>query len=259
MVVQGSDAGISELAGEFHGLPVRVVPCPGRGVGRARNLGFREVRFASVAVTDDDCTVAPDWIGTARRLVAQDPLAIYTGQVMAAGDPVMTPATITDPTPRDFTGAVRCDRLYPNNMVCNASEVLAFGGFDTRFGPELPAEDGDFGYRWLRAGRGLRYEPSLRVWHHDWRSRDQLRELYRRYGRGQGAFYAKHLRTGDFAMLRFLFGDLYGATRTLASSVRRHQPELALAPLSILRGLPEGLRQGWRKFVPAGRHPRGRT
>ena len=71
------------------------------------------------------------------------------------------------------------------------------GGFDELFGPAEAAEDNEFCYRWLRSGGSLRYEPSLVVWHHDWRSPRELERLYVRYARGQGFFYAKHLRRGD--------------------------------------------------------------
>ena len=75
--------------------------------------------------------------------------------------------------------------MFPNNMVLRRSSVLAFGGFDERFGPGEAAEDNEFSYRWLRAGHSIRYEPALVVWHHDWRDPDELRRLYVAYARGQ--------------------------------------------------------------------------
>ena len=77
-------------------------------------------------------------------------------------------------------------------MALRRSVVLEFGGFDGSICPS--AEDNDFSYRWLRAGRHIRYEPDFVVWHHDWRTREQLERLYVGYGIGQGMVYGKHLR-----------------------------------------------------------------
>src|SRR6478735_1675316 len=109
---------------------------------------------------------------------------------------------------------------------------------DEGFCPATAAEDNDFCYRWLREGNRLLYEPALRVWHHDWRTADELREVYRRYGQGQGAFYAKHLRRGDLRMLGFLAKDLYGGARAATGAALLRQPERARAPLGLLRGIP---------------------
>lgn len=233
---------------EAGGIMARVISDESRGVGAASNLGLEHAREDTVAITHDDCTVSRDWVGVAERLIARRPEAIHTGTVEPGGEPWMVPSTIVDHHPRDFTGLALCNVLYPNNMVCDRARVLAFGGFDERFGPEIPAEDNDFCYGWLRSGRAMCFEPSLRVTHHDWRSRDELRLLHRAYGRGQGAFYAKHLREGDPMMLRFLLADLLGSTRAIAGAVVRRRRELAIEPRARLAGLPIGVVQGWRHF-----------
>src|SRR5438270_299876 len=82
--------------------------------------------------------------------------------------------------------------------VVPRSGARALGGFDERF-PN--ASDNDFGYRWLVSGRAMRFDPRLVVWHHDWRTPAQVRRLYWKYGRWQGAFYVKHLLQGDRRVL----------------------------------------------------------
>ena len=251
LVIDQSQSGeVAEVVGEFAALGPRAFACEGTGIARAVNLGLELSAHESVAITHDDCTVAPDWIGVASGLASSDPGAIFTGRVHpAGGDRWSVPSTIEDPIPHDYTGTPQCRVLYPNNMVCPRTGVLAIGGFDTRFGPA--AEDNDLCYRWLQGGNRLLYEPVLRVWHHDWRSPAELRDVYRSYGRGQGAFYAKHLRQGDGRMLRFLAEDLYGAVRATAAATVGRQPQRARAPLGLLRGLPGGLLRGWREFGPA--------
>lgn len=237
---------------EASGTKTHVITDVRRGVGAASNFGLEHVREDAVAITHDDCTVRRDWVGVAERLISRRPEAIHTGMVEPGGEPWAIPSTIVDRHPRDFTGLALCNVLYPNNMVCDRARVLAFGGFDERFGPEFPAEDNDFCYRWLRSGRAMWFEPSLRVTHHDWRSGDQLRLLHRAYGRGQGAFYAKHLRDRDPMMLRFLLGDFYGSTRAIGGAVLRRRWELAIAPRARLAGLPTGIVRGWRHFRSSG-------
>jgi GT2 family glycosyltransferase len=247
VVDQSHMTAVREVVQEFASSGARLIACEGQGVALANNLGLETASNEFVALTHDDCTVSVDWVGTASRLMSRDPTAIYTGTVLPAGCRWAIPSTIDDPSPHDYTGQRRCRVLYPNNMACARSDLLSFGGFDNRV---LAAEDNDLCYRWLRAGRRLLYEPSLRVWHHDWRSPQELRKLYRNYGRSQGAFYAKHLRSGDGSILWFLGEDILGVARATLSAALRGQPKRARAPWAMLRGLPGGLRQGWREFRP---------
>lgn len=248
LVTQGDGGAVDTLANEFTEMGVRVVPCPGRGVARGRNLGLSVAAHELVLITDDDCTVVPDWVGTAASLAAAHRGAIVTGRVLPVGDPDVVPSFKDDPEPHDFTGEVHGGALFPNNMVCERSAVLAAGGFDERFSPDEAAEDNDFCYRWLRAGGSLRYEPSLVVRHHDWRSADELRRLYVRYARGQGFFYAKHLRRGDRTMLRWIGRDVYWAARGAVAARVRRRPGWIDPRRGIARGLPGGFVRGVRVY-----------
>jgi len=248
VVDQSGDPAVASLVATFSEAGARLVPCPGRGVSRGRNLGLRQARHEIVLVTDDDCHVAVDWIGVGWRLMKQDSEKIVTGRVLPVGDPRAVPSTIDDPLARDYTGEARGGLLFPNNMVLNRSLVLAEGGFDELFGPEEAAEDNDFCYRWLRAGRRLVYEPELTVWHDDWRSPAELERLYARYARGEGFLYAKHLRQGDFRMLRFIARDLSWGVRSLASALLKGRPRWTDPRRATLRCLPAGFVYGWRVY-----------
>jgi len=240
----GTDT-VARLVEDAGGERARLVPCSARGTGTGTNLGLREARHETVLVTHDDCTVAPDWVGTATRLASEDPTAIFTGRVLPAGDPRHVPSTKDDPAPQNYTGKAQRGALYANNMVLNRRFALELGGFDDRV---LFAEDDDFCYRWLRAGRRLRYEPVLVVWHHEWRSPAELRRLYRRYYRGQGLMHAKHLRSGDLSVLRFLASDLYQGARGQLAALVRGRPSWTDPRPRVWRGLLPGLVAGWRRF-----------
>ena len=248
IVDQSGDASVRDLVAAFASIDARLVACAGRGVSKGRNLGLREARHEVVLVTDDDCTVAPDWVAKGWELIAAEDDGIVTGRVLPVGDPSAVPSWKEDERPHDFTGQVHAGALFPNNMALRRSVVLAAGGFDEHFGPAEAAEDNEFCYRWLKAGRGLRYEPALVVWHHDWRPPAQLDQLYVAYARGQGFLYAKYLRQGDLTMLRYIARDLYWALRGLASGLVKGRERWTDPRRGILRGLPGGLWHGWRVY-----------
>jgi O-antigen biosynthesis protein len=219
-----------------------------RGKGRASNLAMREAKHESVLFTDDDCTVDPEWVAAAVAALGRGSAAIVTGRVLAPSGAGHVPSTIDDPTPREYAGEPKVDALYCGNMACERSSVLAIGGFDERL--TLAAEDNDLCWRWLRAGRRIRYEPAMVVWHHDWRSPEQLDRLYVRYACGQGAFYGKHLRLGDRAVLRFLLRDIYYAGRAAVNALRKGGLGVDPWARGIMRGMPRGLIDGWRVARP---------
>jgi GT2 family glycosyltransferase len=248
VVDQSGDPAVAALTAEFSELGATLVTCQGRGVSLGRNVGLRAAAHEIVLVTDDDCTVAPNWVGTAWQTMRDDPEKIVTGRVLPVGEASAVLDVVDEPVARDYTGAARGGLLFPNNMVLNRRLVLEEGGFDERFGPEEAAEDNDFCYRWLRAGRRLIYEPELTVWHHDWRTPEELERLYARYARGEGFLYAKHLRQGDLRMLRFLTRDLAWAVRALASALVKRRPRWTDPRRATLRWLPGGFLHGWRVY-----------
>ena len=248
VVDQSHDATLVPLVDELGDGRTRVVASLGLGVARARNDGLRAATNDVVLVTDDDCTVPASWAASGWRLATTHPGAIVTGRVLPVGDPRAVPSTKDDPLPVDLSSERRGGWLFGNNMALPRAAVLDLGGFDERFGPEEAAEDNEFCYRWLRAGRPLRYEPSLVVQHHDWRSPEELERLYVRYARGEGFFYAKHLRRGDLRMLRFVVRDLAWGVRGLASGLLKGRESWTDSRRGVFKGMPGGFAAGWRAY-----------
>ncbi len=259
LVVDQSDGAVAKVVRSHGQRGARLVRCTGRGIATGTNLGLREAAHEHVLVTHDDCTVASDWIAAASRHAAASPAAIITGRVLAGGDPMAVPSTKTDGAPFDYTGTSHYGVLYPANMLLPRAAVLEFGGFDERPSLRVAAEDNDLCYRWLNDGRPLRYEPELVVTHHDWRSPEALERLYVAYGRGQGAFYAKHLLAGDRRMLGFILGDLGRGVRSVVGGVRHRTPRWTDERRGMPRGLPLGLAAGardeWALRSARGRGP----
>jgi GT2 family glycosyltransferase len=249
VVDQGGGRAAALLQDRFDSPVVRAIHDRGRGIARATNRGLRAATHPTVLVTHDDCTVDRDWIARGLDLLSRHG-GIVTGRVRPPHGARYVPSTIDEPEPSDWTGQVAAGALYPANMVVGREEFLAFGGFDERPGLRLAAEDNDLCYRWLIGGRSLRYEPSLVVWHHDWRSPEQLRATHVTYARGQGAFYAKHLVARDWRVVRLLAWDLRQGFTAPVKARRRGIPRWAEPyyemNVSLLRGLVAALPEAWR-------------
>jgi GT2 family glycosyltransferase len=251
---QSGHPAVDTLVDRFAAVGARVVRCAGTGEARNANTAIQAAKHEVLLRTDDDCTVRKDWVARTFDGLRADPEAMLTGRVLPQGPADRTPSTIDDPSPRIYQGVPHFDKLYTGNMAVRRSELLSVGGFDPRIQPA--ASDNDLCYRWLKAGRRLLYEPELVVWHHDWRSSDELEQLYFGYGRGQGLFYAKHLCRGDVALLPFLLRDLRWALRDLVYRLKAPRPSEREPWAGYPRGLPAGLLQGLRMFcrLPPDKH-----
>jgi GT2 family glycosyltransferase len=253
VVVDSSmDDRVERVVESFVDIGARLVPCEKRGLGHAFNLGLRAAAHETVLLTNDDCVVEPSWVEVGNALLDGRGDVIVTGRVRPGGDPHVVPSTIDESVPRVYRGAPGFF-LFTQSVALVRSAVIAFGGFDPRIGPS--AEDNDLSYRWLRAGRTIRYEPEFVVWHQDWRTKDQLARLYVDYGIGQGMVYAKHLRMRDIRIVRFVIRDAWAATRGLVDRVVRGARSHGDWRLGLAHGLPIGLARGWRTY---GRDPRER-
>jgi GT2 family glycosyltransferase len=247
VVDQSGGLGVSELVDDFGGLEARVVTSDRRNLAVGTNVGLRSARHDFVLVTHDDCRVAPSWVRVGLAHMTTWPEAVITGRVLPGGDPRAVPSTKDDPEPHDYTGERHCYALYANNMGLRRSAALHFGGFDEHF--EWPAEDNDFCYRWLRAGRTLRYEPDLVVWHDEWRTHDELERVYKAYAHAQGVFYAKHIRRGDLLLLRDVAGELAAGVRGAVSAPFTRRPRWTDHRRAVMPWLLVGFVEGWWRLA----------
>jgi GT2 family glycosyltransferase len=249
VVDQSGDEAVRAAVAGFAHAGAKLLTSPVRGKSPAVNLGMSGAAHEIVLLTDDDCTVDPSWVEAAWVHLSSDPEIIVTGRVLPVGDAAGIASLVGLEEPRDYTGQIHDDVLFGCNMACPRSHVLALGGFDYRV--QL-VEDNDLCYRWLRAGQQLRYDPSLVVWHHGWRTRRELERQFRGYARSQGIFYAKHLRRRDFGVLRFLVRDARRAARGIASRIIHGRREWPDARRTLPGGIIVGLITGWRRFGPRG-------
>ncbi len=220
------------------------------GLSRANNAGVRAARHDMLVFTHDDVLVSPGWYGSlVRALVAAGERAVVTGRVLPTAPHAeggFAPSLETRETPAVYSGRLRVGVIHPLNLALRRSALEEVGGFDERLGPGTPypaAEDNDLSFRLLEAGYRVVYTPEALLYHQAWRARSEYVGIRWSYGRGQGAYYAKHLSLRDPHVLGCLGNEF--VRRTLRAPVRfLSEPERARGDLAYAAGLVSGL-CGW--------------
>jgi GT2 family glycosyltransferase len=251
VIVDQSDSANAEVEQRVAGSErLHVIRDDGRGTARARNLGWRSVGSTWVAFLDDDTPPAPDWAESLRaELVAHPEVDMVSGPVAAErseddGLPALGGFAVEEP--QVLAGRyVRPWRVAGGICTVRRATVERIGGWDERLGPGAPeflaCEDMDFNYRLTRAGGRVYLTPRVRVSHDQWRTGDEVLDLYAAYNRAWGGVVMKHLKTGDpVGAARLAAGRLRGIWRI------RRSGQLARAELGgFLRGTARGLRHSW--------------
>lgn len=241
------------VAGADPRLNVQHLAMSGHGLGRSQNAGVAAAAGPVVAVLDDDCVAAPDWVATIRRRFAEpeapDALA---GRVLAlppAGERTAPVSLRESAHPRRFHG-----RAVPwligsgNNFAVRRERFLAIGGCDERLGPGSPGQGGvdmDLFYRLARDGGLVRYDPAVLV-HHERDTPAARRARRPMYGHGVGAMAALRLREGDWYMAPMLGRWIaLRAGRALGAALRLDAQRIGEEWL-MLRGTAAGFAHGLR-------------
>jgi GT2 family glycosyltransferase len=235
---------ISELAAG--GLNARHLPSSERGIAAATNRGLEQVRTPLVAVTHDDCRVRPDWLA---RLAARLPEVgdgVLTGRVEPVGDGIVLTVKLDDEPAVYRVPRIDSDVLFPPNMGFPLRLLGRVGAFDEHGSLLTAGEDNDWAYRLLRAGIPVIYDPTIIVGHLARFTASELPGLYRRYARGQGAFYGKYLRRGDRFIARRALRDLVRAPWLFLRGLATRNGELVAMGRGEVTGLPRGILAGLR-------------
>ncbi|HLZ20763.1 MAG TPA: glycosyltransferase [Ktedonobacterales bacterium] len=174
-----------------------------RGISTARNVGIVCARAEYIAVTDDDCEVAPDWLAVLVRELDAHPDVGFIGGALI-------------PIPYDpRTGYIPqflperrivVERRWPitdcfgASMAVRRAALEKAGLFDEWIGPGAKfsvLEEQDLCHRVLLAGYRVVITPEASVLHFGLRTGAEIAGLWKRDSRGIGGFYAKELRCGD--------------------------------------------------------------
>jgi GT2 family glycosyltransferase len=248
VVHQGSDPAVAAWVARLRALGLEVCHLPSAqvGIAAATNRGLERVRTPLVAVTHDDCRVRHDWLERMSARVREIGDAILTGRVEPEGDGVVL-TIITSPTPAVHTRPlVDGDVLFPPNMGFPMRLLERIGYLDEHPSLRYAGEDNDWAYRALRAGVPIVYDPTVTVSHLAWQGEDALPGIYRRYARGQGSFYGKHLRRGDLFIARRVLRDLVRGPWLLLRGVASRNRDLTAMGRGEVTGILPGIVAGLR-------------
>lgn len=228
------------------GLSAVHVPSQQRGRSAGINRGLERVTTRFVAITDDDCLADARWLATMAARLKEYPNAIITGRVDPAGETDVAFCVVPSREQRVFERPqLKAQPLIGGNMGVAMAEAGRVGPFDES-DCLRSAEDSDWGYRALRLGIPIRYEPEVIVQHYNWRSSGQRAQRYREYARSQGGFYGKHLRNWDgLIWLQAARGLVRGPIRWLGGLIRHDQDMIDRGradTLELLPGMITGLR-----------------
>jgi GT2 family glycosyltransferase len=219
------------------------------GAGRARNLGWRAAENEVVAFVDDDIIVAPDWTDAVRAVFAARPdLGFVTGRVTPPDDQIDSehPIAIVD-APDAFDHQPRTARHegISGNFAARREVLMPLGGFDELLGPGAHfkggGDDFDLFDRMIAAGAPGRYEPSIRAYHDQWRSKKERLKVDYGYAVGSGARLAKLMRS-DRSHARALAKELFWrwGLKDLGFAIRKRYEYAALAAVLRLFGFVRG-------------------
>jgi GT2 family glycosyltransferase len=240
------------------GLDIQQVVLGVRGIAAATNEGLRGVDTRYVATTHDDCLVADDWVESLARILPEIGDAVLTGRVEPGGDGLVL-TTVTSNQRKIYTRPlIDGDVLFPPNMALAIDVFKDVGAYDEHPSLRVAGEDSEWAHRALRAGFPIVYEPQVVVTHLAWQESSELGKTYRRYARGQGAFYAKHLLRGDLFAFRRALRDLARAPYLLTRGLVTNNRDLVAMGAGEVLGLPVGIVAGMRGRVSLRRRERSR-
>ena len=226
------------------GLQAEHLPSSETGIAAATNRGLERVHTRFAAVTHDDCRVAGDWVATMAARLASSGLVVLTGRVEPEGEGAIS-AIKTLATPVTYTRPLLDgDVLFPPNMGFPMRVPERIGYFDEHPSLRYAGEDNDWAYRGLRAGVPIVYDPTMVVRHVAWQ-RDIL-PIYRRYARGQGAFYGKFLRRADPFIARRAARDLLRGPWLLVRGLATRNHDLTAMGRGEVTGILPGILAGMR-------------
>jgi cellulose synthase/poly-beta-1,6-N-acetylglucosamine synthase-like glycosyltransferase len=132
VVDQGRVATLEHMAEELRGAGLEVRYLPSARIGRSAGLndGIREVRTEFLAITDDDCIPARDWVATAVSLLRREPRTIVTGRVEAGAEGVQLSVSTAREAMVQRRPRLTFDRLSGGNMAVSADVARRVGPFE---------------------------------------------------------------------------------------------------------------------------------
>lgn len=222
------------------------------GKGDALNTGLRETKGSTIVMTDDDCTVPPNWLETfASIFVAYPKVAVafccveagehdraagFVPDFVRSGDRMLT--TMHD---------ARHVRGLGAGIAVRRDMIEEIGGFDHMLGPGSKfhdCDDRDIAIRALLAQYHVFETSTIAVKHFGFRSWQQGPQLARRNFLGIGAAYSKFLKCGRIELMYIPAREFikYALWPPIRDVLHLRQPRGIVRITAFAEGFIDGLR-----------------
>jgi glycosyltransferase involved in cell wall biosynthesis len=202
------------------GLSVDYLFEPRQGKSHALNLAIKKSKGDIVAFLDDDVIPAEDWLANVWKEFSTDgELGVLSGRVELANPLDLPLMIITYPKRKLAMSYLDVDGLIGAGCCSTfrRSVLDDVGDFDTVLGPGSrfrATEDRDYGYRAWKVGTKMLYAPTVLVFHnHGRQTRKDEDALLHDYNIGTGAYYAKHILSGDAFTARLMYWTIASRAR----------------------------------------------
>jgi glycosyltransferase involved in cell wall biosynthesis len=222
------------------------------GKGDALNAGLDETKGSAIVITDDDCTVPPNWLETFASIFVTYPKVAVAFCCVEAGEHDRAAGFVPDfvrTGDRMFTTMhdARHVRGLGAGIAVRRDMIEEIGGFDSMLGPgsKFPdCDDRDIAIRALLAHYHVYETSTIAVKHFGFRSWQQGPQLARRNFLGIGAAYSKLLKCGRIELMyipahEFIKYALWPPIRDL---LHFRQPRGIVRITAFAEGFVDGLR-----------------
>jgi glycosyltransferase involved in cell wall biosynthesis len=222
------------------------------GKGDALNAGLKETQGSAIAITDDDCTVPPNWLETFASIFVTYPKVAVAFCCVEAGDHDRTAGFVPDfvrTGDRMLTSMhdARHVRGLGAGIAVRRDMIEEVGGFDPMLGPgsRFPdCDDRDIAIRALLARHHVFETSTIAVKHFGFRSWQQGPQLARRNFLGIGAAYSKFLKCGRIELMYVPAHEFikYALWPPIRDVLHLRQPHGMVRITAFVEGFVEGLR-----------------
>jgi glycosyltransferase involved in cell wall biosynthesis len=222
------------------------------GKGDALNVGLRATKGTAIVITDDDCTVPPNWLETFASIFATHPKVAVAFCCVEAGEHDRAAGFVPDfvrTGDRMLTSMhdARHVRGLGAGIAVRRDMIEEIGGFDPMLGPgsRFPdCDDRDIAIRALLARHHVFETSTIAVKHFGFRTWQQGPQLARRNFLGIGAAYSKFLKYGRIELMYVPAHEFikYALWPPIRDVLHLRQPRGMVRITAFVEGFVEGLR-----------------
>jgi glycosyltransferase involved in cell wall biosynthesis len=214
---------------------------PRRGLGAARDHGWREARGAIIAFTDDDCYPSPDYVDQYVEAFRRSPDVGYMGGRILLWDESDARITVDYRDEAEEIAPYRfipAGELHGANFAFRREALERVGGLDPELGAGtafFAGEDIDLVAAAAWAGFKGRFDPAPLVYHHHGRKAGDFDITTRGYDVGRGVYYAKFILRKDSRSI-YLRAWLRSIVDCAKQAIRQRNKRELLGPALELYG-----------------------